>query len=83
MEKRVTTFSFIKTLQKQEIEPEKVDSGIKYQQYDIVVEASPRSVLIPIRECQSFEKVMLEHSDLTSREIRKILRQFRGIYKRD
>jgi len=52
---------------------------VKYQEYIIEVDSSERSVYIPIRECDHFEKVLENTTDITAFQLKKLLREFRGI----
>jgi len=52
---------------------------VKYQEYIIEVDSSERSVYIPVRECEHFEKVLESTTDITAFQLKELLRDFRGI----
>jgi len=58
---------------------EAISLKVKYQEYLIEVDAKECSVYIPIRESESFERV-LEHTEvISSFQLKNLLREFRGI----
>jgi len=54
-------------------------SGIKYQEYDVLVDGSETKVYIPLRESDNFESEVSGYQRLTHTDLRGILRKFRGV----
>lgn len=54
---------------------------IKYQEYELLVEGKLQIVLIPIRECQLFEKTLENFNTINKIQLKKILYNHRGIRK--
>lgn len=58
---------------------EDLTNKIKYQEYIIEVDKKECSVYIPLRECENFEAILEHTSDIKRIELKKLLREFRGI----
>jgi hypothetical protein len=52
---------------------------VKYQEYLIEIDSKECSVYIPIRECESFENVLEHSTNISAFQLKKLLREFRGI----
>ena len=52
---------------------------VKYQEYILEVDSKERSVYIPIRECENFEIVLENTTNISSGQLKQLLRDFRGI----
>jgi len=55
--------------------------SIKYQEYELLVEFKQHTVLIPLRECEFFEKTLEEYATINKVQLKKILHKHRGIRK--
>jgi len=60
-----------------------IKNNIKYQQYELVVEDKPQNILIPVRECELFEKTLNDYDSINKVQLKKILHEHRGFRKRD
>jgi len=75
-------FTLLNKLQQiDECGPEEV-SRIQYQNYTIVVEKHDQVVSIPVRECMKFEQELEEYEKLSNTELRKLMREFRGLVQK-
>lgn len=63
--------------------PLQKSSKIKYQEYIIEVANEETSVYIPIRESENFENVIESLDYISINEIKKLMREFRGIRNRN
>lgn len=63
--------------------PIQKSNKIKYQEYIIEVENEETSVYIPIRESENFENVIESLDHISIIEIKKLMREFRGIRNRN
>jgi len=52
---------------------------VKYQEYIIEVDSSECSVYIPVRESENFESVLEHTQNISAFQLKKLLREFRGI----
>ena len=76
MESAMSKFTLIEALENPE--PTKKTSNIKYQQYFVECETEEVEVLVPLRECDSFES-SLETYDTTRLGLRALLRKHRAV----
>ena len=53
-------------------------SDIKYQNYDLIINDMEYIVSVPLRESENFEKAVSEAVIGSKRELKNLLRQFRG-----
>ncbi len=82
----MSKFSLINRLEEdrnQQVAADPNAPNITYQRYDIDVGDKPTGVLIPIRECDNFEKRMSDETNVTDRKLTKILREFRALRVRE
>lgn len=75
----MSDFSLFKQMKEQAAQPTPTGPRIKYQQYDLEIEEKEVSVLIPVRECETFEEWLCECETLSSFKLKKALREFRGV----
>lgn len=78
----MTDFSFLKSLQnssKRTSVAEEAKKHINYQEYTVLVEGNEIDILIPLRECEEFEKTLSAHDVLEKKDLKSILRQHRGL----
>ena len=75
----MNNFQLIKKLSDAATVPESTNPRIEYQQYEIECMEGTVSVLIPIRECESFEQSAEQYSNPNSHDLRVLLRKHRGI----
>ena len=55
--------------------------GITYDTYEILVNGKQEEVLIPLKESDNFEKSLMNVNSLDENDLRKLLREHRGIRK--
>ena len=72
-------FTFIKSLNETKEEKISPSTGINYQEFFITLEEKELKVLIPLRESDNFEEALSENIINTTKDLTKLLRQFRGI----
>ena len=73
-------FSLIRKLNsKPDDNVSKLAEGIEYQQYELIVDAHPRIVNIPLSTVNAFEEELTEHDDLNRKTLKFLLRKHRGI----
>jgi len=74
-------FSLIKQLSESPTESVgKLPKGIPYQQYELLIDGKDQIVNIPLRESHNFEQTVTDmDTQLTTRTLTTLLRQFRGI----
>mgnify|MGYP000079475438 CR=1 FL=1 len=77
----MSDYSLIKAIQEGKIKEK--PSGIKYRHYDIIINNKNASVLIPLRECDLFERNINNLEEITKIILKKLLREHRGILQRD
>jgi len=63
--------------------PKQKSNKTKYQEYIIEVESKECSVYIPLRECENFENVISEETSIDEDQLRRLMREFRGIRNKD
>jgi len=73
-------YSLIGQLDETQETPEpKLPPGIKYQQYEILVEGKEMVVNIPLRETATFEQILSEYETIDREQMNEVLRHVRGI----
>lgn len=82
----MSNFSLIKDLDTHK--NKKVDKavlGIRYQEYEVVVEGEDITIKIPLRETENFENYMEKSNfkKISGDDLRQILRYYRGTKVRD
>lgn len=82
----MTKFSLLQDLQEREHTPNihrpVHRPGIQYQEYELDVGGQPRTVFIPVRECEKFETTLSLCETIDNTILRQVLRDFRGILER-
>lgn len=63
--------------------PKQKSNKTKYQEYIIEVDSQECSVYIPLRECKSFESVINRGKSIDESQLRRLMREFRGIRNKD
>lgn len=79
-------FSLINQLDDEYKEQAKKDPNapnITYLRYDLDINDKSVGVLIPMRECTNFENRIMEEENLSNHKMKKILREFRGLWVRE
>jgi len=63
----------------EEAKVEAIALKVKYQEYLIEIDSKECSVYIPVRECKNFESILEHSTDISAFQLKKLLREFRGI----
>lgn len=77
----MTKFTLIEQLQNPAETSDTPDNGISYQQYELTVESVDYIIQIPVREGDAFEQHIEENERLSKRDLKKILREVRGLIR--
>jgi hypothetical protein len=77
----MSEFSLIKSVK--EYKPKENKPKIDYTPFDVIVEGKSVSVGIPTRVAKEFEDFLSENDSFTRRELRKVLRNFRGVREQE
>ena len=74
----MSEFSLIKKMSEEPTKP-LLPEGVAYKRFTVTVDKIDTIVHIPLRESEAFESAISETNKITTRTLRTLLREFRGI----